>query len=109
MLPDLSGRLVGENIIKASLKTKYWQFCSRPVVSATPILSTVANDRRCPSILTLECPCENWRRQVDNLPGSDDINLIVCAGRAAADSSVRYPRISRAQRWQLFLTTRHSF
>jgi len=89
ILPDLSGRLVGENVIKASLKTRHWQFCARPLVSATPILSTVANGRRHPPILTLECPCENWTRQIDGLPGSDDINLIVCAGRAAPDSPVR--------------------
>jgi len=90
ILPDLSGRLLGEAIIKASLKTKHWQFCTRPLVSATPILSTIANDgRRCRPILTLECPCENWTRQIDDLPGSDDIHLIVCAGRAAPDSQVR--------------------
>jgi len=87
-LPDLSGRLVGENLVKASLKTKHWQFCTRPLVSVTPILSTVANGRRCPPNLTLECPCENWIRQIDGLPGSDDINIIVCAGRTTPDSPV---------------------
>ena len=89
ILPDLIGRLVGENIIKASLNTKHWQFCTRPVVSATPILSSVANGRRCRPILTLGCPCENWIRQTDGLPGSDDVNLIVCVGRAALDNPVR--------------------
>jgi len=89
ILPDLSGRLVGETIIKASLKTKHWQFCTQPLVSATPILNTVANGRRCLPILTLECPCENWIRQTDGLPGSDDTILIVCAGRVTPDSSVR--------------------
>ena len=89
MLPDLRGRLVGENIIKASLKTTHWQFCTRPLVSAPPILSTMANGRRCLPILTLGCPCENWIHQIDGVSGSDDINLIVCAGRAAPDSQVR--------------------
>jgi len=89
ILLDLSGRLVGETIIKASPKTKHWQFCTPPPVSFTPILSTVANGRRCPPIITLECPCENWMRQIDGLPGSDDINLIVCAGRATPDCPVR--------------------
>ena len=90
ILQDLSGRLVGENIVKASLKIKHWQFCTRPLVPATPILSTVANGRKCPPILTLECPCENWIHQIDCLPGPDDINLIACAGRDAPDSAVRY-------------------
>ena len=89
MLPDLRGRLTGENIIKASLKTTQWQFCTRPLVSAPPILSTIANGRRCPPILTLECPCENWTHQIDGITDSDDINFIVCAGRAAPDSQVR--------------------
>jgi len=92
ILPGLSGGLVGENIIKASLKTKHWQFCTRPLVSVTPILNTVANSRRTRPILTLECPCENWVHQIDGLPGSNDINLIVCAGRAIPDSPVRCRR-----------------
>ena len=92
ILQDLSGRLVGENIVKAFLKTKHWRFCTRPLVPATPgpILSTVANGRKCPPILTLECPCENWIHQLGGLPGSADIKLIVCAGRAAPDSPVRF-------------------
>ena len=89
ILADLSGRLVGQDIIKSSLKTKHWQFCMRPVVSATPILSTVVNGRRCRPYVTVECPCENWIRQIDGLPGSDDIHLIVCGGRASPDSPVR--------------------
>ena len=88
MLPDLRGRLVGETVIKASLKTKHWQFCTRPPVSASPILSTVTNGRTCIPILTMECPCENWIRQMDGLPDSDDIKLIVCARRAAPTSPV---------------------
>ena len=95
ILSDLGGRLMGENIIKASLKTKHWQFCTRPLVVTAPDLSTVANRRICPPIITLGCPCENWKRQIDGLPGSDDINLVVCAGRAASGSPVR---LSLAQR-----------
>jgi hypothetical protein len=97
-LPDLSGRLMGEDIIKASRKTKHFQFCMRPSVSAAPILNTVANRRIRPPILTLGCPCENWKRQIDGLSGSDGINLIVCAGRAAPDSPVR---LSSAQHQHL--------
>ena len=89
ILPDLSGRLVGESIIKASLETKHWQFCTPPSVSVTPILSTVANDRGCPPILIMECPCENWIRQIDGLPGSSDIDLTICAGRVPPDNPVR--------------------
>ena len=101
ILPDLGGRLMGENIIRASLKTKHWQFCTRPRVPAAPVLSTVANRRICPPSIALECPCENWKRQIDGLPGSDDINLIVCAGRATPDNLVR---LSHAQRQHLLLT-----
>ena len=92
IFPDLSGRLVGENIIKASLNTKHWQFCTPPLVSATPILSTVANGRRRSPILTQGCPCENWIRQIGGPLGSDDVNLIVCPGRATPDNSVRCHR-----------------
>jgi len=60
-----------------------------PLVSATPVLNTVANGRECLPILTLGCPCENWIRQIDGLSGSDDINLTICAGRAAPNSPVR--------------------
>ena len=89
ILPDLSGRLVGENIIKASLETKHWQFCTRPLVSATPILSTVVDGRRFQPDTTLECPCENWTRQIGGLPGSSDIDLVICAGRLPPDNLVR--------------------
>ena len=101
ILPDLGGRLMGENVIRASLKTKHWQFCTRPRVPAAPVLSTVANRRICPPSIALECPCENWKRQIDGLSGSNDINLIVCAGRAAPDNLVR---LSHAQRQHLLLT-----
>jgi len=89
ILLDLSGGLVGENIIKASLETKHWLFCTRPLGSETPILSTVVDGRRPQPNPTLGCPCENWTRQIDGLPGSNDINLIICAGRVPPDNLVR--------------------
>ena len=101
ILSDLGGRLMGDTIIRAAFRTKHWQFCTRPLVSAAPVLSTVANRRICPPSIALECPCENWKRQIDGIPGSDDINLIVCSGRAATDDPVR---LSRAQRQHLLLT-----
>lgn len=90
---DLNGRLEGENIIKASLKSTHWRYCTRPQMYEAPSQSAQApaNHRRCRPILSLGCPCENWKRQIDgtSLPDSDVINLRVCAGRASPESPVR--------------------
>lgn len=90
--PDLRGGLQGENIIKASLKTTHWRFCTRPLGFHYPEPESLGNGHRHRPTLALECPCENWKQQIDSLRSSgysSHVNLRVCSGRASFDSSVR--------------------
>ena len=90
--PDLRGRLQGENIIKASLKTTPWRFCTQPLGSHYPEPKRPGKGHRRRPTLALECPCENWKQQIDNLRSSgysSYVNLRVCSGRAPFDRSVR--------------------
>jgi hypothetical protein len=95
VLSDLSGRLERETIIKTSLESTNWRFCTQPPAYTKPNqgdnLNAEGNPRRYRPILSLslECPCENWKCHMDDLPGSDVlINLRVCAGRVSPDSLV---------------------
>ena len=92
VFPDLGGRLQGENTIKASLKTTHWRFCTQPVGTQHPEPGCLGNCHRHRLTLTLECPCENWKQQIDNLGSSSYyscLNLRICPGRAPFNSSVR--------------------
>jgi hypothetical protein len=88
-LPDLSGRLEGETIVKASLKSTLWRFCTQPVTSTSPRLSAPGYGRSRRPTLLLECPCEIWIRQIGGLRDSDDVNFGVCSGRTPMNSQVR--------------------
>jgi hypothetical protein len=82
--PDLRGRLQGEKVIKASLHTTQWRFCTQPLGSNYPEPERSGNGHRRRLTLALECPCENWKQQIDNLHYSGKstyLNLRVCSGR----------------------------
>ena len=82
--PDICGRLRGESIINASLRSTYCGICERLLVSAIPRVSR--NRRGLQPIITEGCP-----RMIGRLPihSSVDIGFCICTGRAAPDSSVR--------------------
>ena len=92
VFPDLRGRLQGENIIKASLKTTQWRFCTQPFGSHYPEPERPRNGHRGRLTLALECPCEDWKQQIDDLRYSGYsicLNLRVCPGRDPLCSPVR--------------------
>jgi len=87
--PELSGSLEGEAIITASLKSTPPRFCKQPPVAITQSLGGPKDGRRRWPTLTLRCPCENWKHQIDTLSDSRVIILRICAMRALPDSAVR--------------------
>ena len=86
--PDLGGKLEGETMVKASLKSTLWRFCTRSVTSTPPRLKAPGYGRSRRPTLLLECPCEIWIRQIGSLRDSDDVNFGVCAGRTPMNNQV---------------------
>lgn len=89
VLPDLCGRLEGETIVKASLESTLWRFCTQSATSTSPRLRAPGHGRSRRPTLLLECPCEIWIHQIGSLRDSDDVNFGVCAGRSPMNSQVR--------------------
>ena len=89
VFPDICGRLRGEIIIYASLRSTYCGICERLLVFAVPRDS--GNRSGLQPIITEGCP---W--MIGRLPihSSVDIGFCFCTGRAAPDSSVRCDAIT---------------
>lgn len=103
--PELSGKLEGEAIITASLKSTPLRFCTPPPAATTPSLGGPKDGRRGRPTLTLRCPCENWKHQIDSLSDSRVIKLRICAMRALPDSSVRCGQYDKPNAATLVLTS----
>ena len=92
ILLDISGRLMGWSIVKASLTGTYCGFCRRLMVSI--VRRTSGNRCGLQPIITQGYPRMSrgsWECLIGCLPipNSVDFNLDVCVGKAAPDSSVR--------------------
>ena len=87
VFPDICGRLMGEALVKASLKGTYCGFCERLSVSTIPGAS--ANRGGLQPIITEGCSWTGWKCPTGCLPihSSVDTGLRVCTGQAASDSS----------------------
>jgi hypothetical protein len=92
--PEISGRLRGGGIVKASLRGTYCGFCKRLPVSTVPRAS---RDRRGLPPIIIQESWMGWECLIDCLPmhNSVDFGLCVCTGRAAPDNPVRCDVIIR--------------
>ena len=87
VFPDICGRLMGEGIVKASLKGTYCGFCEQLPVST--ISGASANLAGLQPIITDGCSWTGWKGPAGCLPihSSVDTGLRVCAWQEASDSS----------------------
>ena len=78
VLPDINGRLMGESIIKASLRGTYCRFCNRTLVSTSPGASV--NRRDLVPIITEVYPSIIWECLIGclSMGSSVDFDLCVC-------------------------------
>ena len=90
ILPDICGRLRGENIIKASLRGKYCGFCEQVPVPESIIPRASTNRRGLQPIITEGCSWMGWKCPNGSLPmhSSVDFGWGICTGRVTTDSPV---------------------
>jgi hypothetical protein len=97
VLPDISGRLKGESIVKVSHGGALCGFCER--LPMFTVLRASGNHRGLQPIITEGCSSMGWKCSFGCLPMHNTVIdglriLRICTGRVTPDSQVRYDIIT---------------